>query len=276
VELAAAGIITAAVLLANSPYAAAAVRAWRTAAPAADLGWHPCLTLDEPAAPPGEVSSLIGADGRMHPLGRFLTRLHLGRIRAEHIRRELEAQYHRFLDLTGHAPVVVNSHQHVALFGPVGAILRDVLSRQTPRPFLRRVREPLTTLARIPGARFKRAALTLLGRRQARRQVRAGFPGADGLIGITDPPWVREPSFFTRWVARVPGRVVELMCHPGYHDESLVGRDCRPADGYLQRRVDELALLRRADFLDACRAAGFVLTLPSALRRSTRGARHVA
>jgi predicted glycoside hydrolase/deacetylase ChbG (UPF0249 family) len=265
VELASVGVVTGTVLLANSPHAESAVRAWRAAGCSADLGWHPCLTMDKPVAPLHRVASLVGSDGCMGPLRRFLPRLLLGRIRPEHIRTELEAQLQRFRELTGHLPAMINTHQHAGIFPPVGTTLRSILRSLSPRPFLRRVQEPWTSYARVPGARLKRGLLTLLGRWEAARQAREGFPGAEWLAGITDPVWVQHADFFARWLSSVPGRAIELMCHPGHFDETLVGRDCRAGDGLQQRRVDEYHLLRQPAFLRACRDAGFCLRPPSEL-----------
>jgi predicted glycoside hydrolase/deacetylase ChbG (UPF0249 family) len=265
-ELAAEGLVTGTVLLVNSPYAEEAVRAWRRQGLALEVGWHPCLTLDRPILPPSRVPSLVGPDGNFWPLGPFLVRALLGRLRAEEVRAELRAQYRRFHDLVGHPPCIVNSHQHTQLFGPVGRELLDLLGRRHRLPYLRRVQEPWSMLAAIPGARLKRGLLSFLGRRQARRQDRCGFPGNDWLAGITDPPYVADDDFLTRWLSRVPGRVVELACHPGYHDPTLVGRDCTADDGRLERRVRELELLRHPRFREACRGAGFRLVSPGDLR----------
>ena len=266
-ELAAAGRVTGAVLLVNAPFAEEAVRDWRRAGEPMELGWHPCLTLDRPVLPARRVPSLVGPDGGFWPLGRFLRRWALGRLRAAEVAAELRAQYDRFAELVGRAPTVVNSHQHVQLFPPVGDALLGVLREQRPLPYARRVYEPWHVLARVPGARVKRTCLTLLGRRHARRLRAAGFPGNDCLAGVTDPPWVEDPQFLARWLARVPGDVVELACHPGYHDETLVGRDCGADDGLLRRRVCELELLRHAHFDEACRAAGFRRVAPAELVR---------
>jgi chitin disaccharide deacetylase len=276
-ELAEAGVVAGTVLLVNSPYAAEAVDRWRKSGVPLDVGWHPNLTVDPPCAPVEQVPSLVGADGCLWPLGAFLKRVVLGRIPAAEVEIELRAQYDRFLEMVGHVPPVVNSHQHAAIFPPVGDILLRVLSAQRPLPYLRRVREPWSMLARIPGAKIKRTLLTVLGRRHARAQHRLGFPGPDWLAGITDPPWVTDPEFFARWLTQVPGRVVELACHPGYHDSSLIGRDCGPSDGLLQRRVDELHLLRQPRFLEACRQAGFTRVPPSELiDGDLRGLLHAA
>jgi predicted glycoside hydrolase/deacetylase ChbG (UPF0249 family) len=259
------GPVTATVLLTNSPYAEAAVRAWRAACPPADLGWHPALTLDRPVAPAGQVASLVGHDGRFHSLGGLMMRLGLKKIRPTEVYAEFAAQLDRFRELTGQWPAVVNSHHHIQVFPLIGAALRAVLRDLGIRPYLRRVREPLRSLALVPGARLKRAFLTMKGRRESRRQSVEGFPGADFLAGITDPPCVRRSEFFARWLRRCPGEVVELTCHPGDEDESLLGRDARAGDGQLERRPAERDLLRATAFRDACRSAGFELVRPSEL-----------
>lgn len=265
-ELAAEGLVTSTVLLVNSPHAADAVRAWRQAGRCPELGWHPCLTLDGPVAPPERVPTLLGADGRFRPLGAFSRALARGQIRPEDIATELQAQYERYHDLVGAPPTVVNSHHHVQVFSPVGAILRRVLAGQRPAPYVRRVGEPMRSLVRVRGARIKRAFLSVLGRRDARALARAGFPGNDWLAGVTDPPWTAHPDFLARWLRCMPGRVVELTCHPGHRDLTLVGRDCTLDDGQLERRTEETRRLREPGFVEACRQAGLVRVAPSCLR----------
>src|SRR5205807_3545031 len=160
------------------------------------LGWHPNLTLDRPVLPPEKVSSLVDGSGCFYRLGDFLSRACTGRWRSNEVAAELQAQHGRFIDLVGRPPTVVNSHQHIALFGPVGRVLLDVLGGQTPPPFLRRVREPLAMLRRIPGAKVKRAVLSWRGARLARRSERLGFPGCDTLCGITDPECTADEQFY--------------------------------------------------------------------------------
>jgi predicted glycoside hydrolase/deacetylase ChbG (UPF0249 family) len=261
-DLALAGKVTAAVLLVNSPYAEQAVRAWRRAGQPMELGWHPCLTLDQPILPVNRVRTLVGADGRFCPLGRFMRRLAQGRILPVEIEAEFRAQYHRFRELTGEFPSVVNTHHHVQVFPSVGLLLYQLFDRYFPLPYMRRVRESWTTLATVPGARAKRLFLSTLGRRDADRQMRAGFPGNDWLAGVTDPPCVADPNFVSRWIDKTRGNVIELTCHPGYLDETLIGRDCTAHDPQLERRPRELDLLQTRSFSDACQGASFILTAP--------------
>jgi predicted glycoside hydrolase/deacetylase ChbG (UPF0249 family) len=265
VDLAARGRVTGTVLLVNSPHAEDAVRLWRQAGGCPELGWHPCLTLDAPVLPPGRVPSLVTPEGRFWPLGVFLRRLLLRRVRPDEVEAELRAQHRRVADLVGRPPGSLNGHHHIHVFPPLAGLLARLLARQRPPPYVRRVREPWKLLLTIPGARTKRAFLSCLGRRSSRGQARAGLPGNDWLAGITDPPWVADPLFLARWLTRLPGRVVELTCHPGHLDPTLVGRDCTAEDGQLLRRVREYQLLSHASFDAACRASGFTLVSPGEL-----------
>ncbi len=128
----------------------------------------------------------------------------------------------------------------------------------------------------VPGARFKRFCLSVLGKWSARKQRKVGLPGNEVLAGVTDPPWVKDPEFFARWLEQVPGEVVELMVHPGHHDHTLLGRDCTPTDGQLQRRVDEWGLLSDPSFGDVVEQAGFRLVTAEQLQQQRKGLAHAA
>ncbi len=264
-QLASRGIVTGSVVLVNAPEAAESVRRWRQLGSPLELGWHPNLTLDAPLAPPSRVASLIGADGTFWPLGTFLKRWLLGMLDPREIRLELELQLRRFIDLVGQPPPFVNTHQHVALFAPVGEILLQLLAGLQVKPYVRRIQEPWPVLRTLGGARLKRAVLGLLGRRLSRMQEAHGFPGNDWLAGITTPACLNDRSFFVRWLQAMPGQVVELMCHPGRLDATLIGRDCSDSDGLMQQRVNELRWLRDPEFIEAIEAAGFRLTSPGAI-----------
>jgi chitin disaccharide deacetylase len=262
-ELAEAGAVSASVLLVNSPHAESAVRLWRQAGCCLELGWHPCLTIDHPISPPDRVPSLVDAHGAFLSLGSLIRRLALGRIRHEEVEAEFLAQYDRFRQLTDINPLVVNTHHHIQIFSVIGAALRGVLDRQTPKPYLRRIREAWRTLFRVHGARPKRFFLNHFGRPESRRQANAGFPGNEFLAGITDPTCVSEPEFFRRWLHAVPGKIVELTCHPGHLDATLVGRDGSFEDGQIHRRAREWDLLKMPGFQQAIHDAGFTLVRPS-------------
>lgn len=270
-DLARRGVVTSTVLLVNSPHAAESVRMWCRAGRPLELGWHPCLTLDAPLRPPHEVPSLVEADGRFPRLGVLLKRLLLGQVNRAEIVAEWRAQLARFVQLVGAPPANVNAHHHVHIFPPIGDALAEVLHDTMPRPYLRRVVESHRTLWCVRGARMKRLFLTHCGTRAARRHAAAGFPGNERLAGITDPPHVRDPLFFRRWLQMVPGRYVELSCHPGYYDISLDGRDGSPHDGHLHRRQHEFDRLNDPDMLHVIAEAGFERVTAAEMMNRMRG-----
>lgn len=257
------GAVTATVLLVNSPYAIDAVNQWQRARLDADLGWHPCLTIDAPVAAADTVRSLTTKDGRFPTLGRLMAWFILGRCRPSEIVKEFRAQLRRFHDLTGSWPAIVNSHHHIQVFPIVGAALRWVLREAGIRPYLRRIHEPWHTLRQIGGGRLKRMFLGSLGGPESRRQLADEFPGADVLAGITNPSCVRDPEFFGRWLRTVRGESVELTCHPGELDITLYGRDATRGDGNVERRVHELQLLSSDSFGKAVARNNFRLIRPS-------------
>src|SRR5262249_30452298 len=137
-DLARDGLVTATVLLVNSPFAAESVERWRHSGRRLQLAWHPCLTLDRPVLPPEQVPSLVRPDGCFWPLGEFLLRLGLGRVRTRDVSAELGAQYQRFVELTGGPPPPVHGPHHIPLFPPMAGGIEGRPARVRPPPSLRR------------------------------------------------------------------------------------------------------------------------------------------
>jgi predicted glycoside hydrolase/deacetylase ChbG (UPF0249 family) len=265
VHLCQVGVVTGTLLLVNSPFADDAIRQWTSARPDADLGWHPCLTLDSPVLPPAAVPSLVNRHGQFHGLGGFLARLASGRIRLADVRDEFTAQLLRFRKLAGHWPAAVGAHHHIHVLPGIGAILRAVLSRQGVWPYLRRVVEPWRAIWHSPGARGKRLFLATMGRREARRQEAAGYIGNDAIIGLGAFLFESGAPTIESWSRTSPGQDIELICHPGEPDASLRGRDSWASNGHQDRRSAELKVLLRPGFTAAYVAAGFRLVRPSTL-----------
>jgi predicted glycoside hydrolase/deacetylase ChbG (UPF0249 family) len=252
-DLAARGVVTSTVLLVNSPHATDAVRLWQKLGGRLELGWHPCLTLDRPILPAAAVPTLVNAEGVFHPLPRFLKRLLRQQLDLAEIRAELSAQLDQFQQMVGRPPTVVNGHHHVHVLPRVGTIVRELLATVSPRPYLRGVVESWQTEIRISRGRAKRFVMSWLGRRAARIQHQMGFPSAATFAGLGGE--LRgDPRYFLRWLQRTPGDTVELMCHPGYHDPSLVGRDER-----ITERVLEWEQLKEPRFRETAREMGFQL-----------------
>lgn len=249
-DLAARGVVTSTVLLVNSPYASDAVALWRALRSPLELGWHPCLTFDRPLLEPRQIPSLVDADGRFFPLRAFLCRLWQGRLHSDDIAAELAAQYERFCRLVGHSPRVVNGHHHLHIFPQVGPILRELLKQCPTRPYLRRVVETWPAFALAPGQWWKRLFLGVWGRRAAKAQRSAGFPGGEQLLGLSGVGW---PGI-ERCLRATSASRLELVCHPGFPDATLASRGESSAT-----RVQESDTLRDPAFRRALEDAGFTL-----------------
>ena len=222
-QLAEAGVVSATVMLVNSPYAEDSLRLWWKSGVPLDVGWHPCLTLDSPVLPASRVPGLVDAEGKFPPVGTVVRRAMLGRLPFEQVAAEFRAQLRRFHDLTGFFPRVVNAHHHIHVLPVVGRALREVLGELEFRPFLRRVREGSRELWGHGGARLKRLFLSTLGNRAAKHQADAVLPGATVHLGITNPARLVSEDFFPDWLGRTPRRRRRVVV-PSRPTRSFAGR----------------------------------------------------
>jgi predicted glycoside hydrolase/deacetylase ChbG (UPF0249 family) len=137
-ELAAAGALTSATLMASGPAFEDAV-AIAHAHPSLGIGCHIVLVDGAPISPPESVPSLLGPGRRnLRPtLRNFLPALFTGRIRAEEIEREAVAQI-RKLQSAGIAVTHIDTHKHTHLFP---AVARPLL-RAAEQCGVRAIRNP--------------------------------------------------------------------------------------------------------------------------------------
>lgn len=269
-ELAEKGLVTGTVLLVNGPNAEKAVSQWRSLGQPCDLGWHPCLTIDRPVLPSQEVSTLVNRKGDFWHLNAFLVRWALGMVDREEVEREWRAQLNQFRILTGFDPKLVNSHQHVGTLSGISEVYLKILSEIQPRPWVRRVVEPNTGNRTTRGLALKRRFLSHHGRKQASHLDAGQYPGAPYLAGIANPENLQDSLFFQRCLQETPGDLVELMCHPGHLDLTLVGRDVSRHGPGLERRPLEWAMLQDRPFHEAVRALGMEIIRPSQIGKVGR------
>ncbi len=259
--------ITGTVLMVNCPDAEHAMREWHREKPPVEMGWHPNLTLDKPISLPQSVPSLVQANGHFYPLGDFLKRFLRGQIFFEEVMIEFQAQYRRYRELVGDAPKLINGHQHCVIFPPADRAMLRLLEQEQQTPYFRRVVERPNEILSVAGGRIKRSVLNLLGRRFARRTHALGMRGNAWLMGVTDPKETTKTTYLSRWFSALAktGESVELCCHPGYRDETLIGRDCDSGAG-LERRLWEMSLLEGNDFFQQVADCGYRVVRPSEIR----------
>lgn len=247
----AAGVVTSASLMVNTPGFDDAVRRAHGLGPRLGVGLHFNLTTGASIAPAGKVRSLLDGAGRFLPLAGLLRRALGGGVRPEEVRVEADAQFAR-LRAAGIVPTHADSHRHVHAF----PAMRGAFAAAAAAAGVRAVRRPLEPLWARPAsaaAILKRALLAAAWATPSfgPRPV----PGTASFRGIA---LLGAPSFETDLVAlldAVPEGSTELMVHPGKNDPSVAAWD-----PYIAERAVELAALLSARVRERLARGDLVLT----------------
>ncbi len=224
------GVVTSTTVMTNSPGARDAVDLARFTAPTLDLGVHLNLTHGRPMCDPGEVPSLVGAEGRFWPGMQMWDRL--PHARSSEVRAELRAQIEALI-AWGVRPSHLDSHHFVTYrFPQCLEVMFDLASEyELPiRWFSPQQSDDIATrfhLSKEDAPKFLEAG--------ARRLDSARLWHPDHLVFhfIADRVSVAELGAI---IESMPEGVTELMCHPGFHDPEL-------DDIYRAERAVELEVL---------------------------------
>jgi len=268
--------ISGTVLLANTPFAEHALALLKNSKCNLLVGWHPNLTLDRPILPPAQVSTLVDKEGKFFSLNTFISKWLLNVLDGNQIYDELEAQLLRFKQLTGAFPLIVNTHQHIAVFNPVGEKLNLLLSNYNIKPWMRRVREEGLSLLKFPGARIKRTFLSILGAKNVVDLDTMAFPGPKTLAGLCDPEQTSNERFYSNRLNGIKSDFAEWMCHPGFYDETLIGRDGGANSAAIQMRPRELEFLASGTFTHLANQSGFKIISSSEIIEKSQAVMHAA
>ena len=199
-------------------------------------------------------TGLIDADGLLPSRRALALRAISGRLRSRHVREELEAQHAAMLAL-GLVPSHLDSHQHVhAIPGVFQAVAAFASEHRLP------MRMPWGWSGRIAGKRLGRKAkehvlqktLTVLDRLRPR-----SLPVNDGFCSVFDldvPSTRLRLEDYRVLLAPYRAGVVELMVHPAYVDDDLLGQTAITGTSDVEQR-----LLMDAGFRAQAEALGFRL-----------------
>jgi len=243
------GALTSATLMALAD-ATTEAASLATNSPSLGVGCHVVLVDGSPVLPATQLPTLVDqTTGRFRPtLGKFVTDLFLGRIRANEIEAEAEAQIARarsmgvsttesLTDSLTH----IDTHKHTHIFPRVLAPLLRAAKRQQI-PAIRNPFEPSWSLAATPGApTLRRAQVHILNRLRPtfRRLVASsGISTTDGAIGVLATGTL-DTATIASLLRAMPDGTWELVTHPGYNDADL--RQARTR--LLASRETELAAL---------------------------------
>lgn len=212
-EASATGVVTATGVLANAEDLATLAPALRDC-PSLDAGVHLNLSVGKPLTPAMRENCARWGEtfpGKFAMVGAVLS----GAVSVRTVEREWQAQIDRCL-AAGLKPVFLNSHEHIHMLPPLFGIAAS-LARRHGIAHLRftRVERP----ARWSAASLLRGAI--VGGLQAACAWRSP-PPAPRLLGL-EPSGRLDEAYLQRIVPRLrPGRVYELMCHPGRFDRQEI------------------------------------------------------
>lgn len=240
------GVVTATSVLAVVPGVSDRL-AWLVDVPDLSVGVHlAAVGEDPPVLTAREVPTLVDEHGRFRASWRqLLPALAAGRVDAEDLRREFEAQVALVSGIIG-TPSHLDTHQHVHLWPSVGRLVVDLAQRHG----IGAVRVPAPSRH---GARS--VAISLLTKRLRRRVGAAGLASTDRFRGLDEAGgWsAARLEAAIEELGRGQGSV-EINLHPGPETDP----DRHPyAWGY--RWGEELAAAQSASVAAAVRRCGFEL-----------------
>jgi hypothetical protein len=221
-------------------------------APKLELGLHLVFTdVGSSSLTASAASSLVDSQRRFLKIHQLLFRCVSGRIDSSAVFDEICAQAELFGKLIGRAPTHVDGHHHAHQFPVIRqAMLRAMKEGILPRLTRRTVEAP-GMLSAIRSCRARRFVLNMLGQAASADFRRVGICTNDYFFGVLNERNLLQENPWEEYLAALPARgSVEWMVHPGFYDESLLGRD-----NYIDGRVRELAALTRPPISAAVRTA---------------------
>ena len=230
-----AGTLSSASMMVNVPAFQEAVSLARARRPRLGVGLHLNLVAGRPLT--DAVSLTNARTGNFHPLAELARRAITGRVRADDVRRECDAQL-RALVTAGISPTHLDSHRHAhALPGILPAVAASAYEAG-----LHWVRRPLDhPLLREPAASAKMLLLHAAWRRALIDVDQAHLPllaRAPHFRGIALQGGHDIQGRLLALLDHLPAGATELMLHPGYDDATLAAQD-----PYRDEREREVAAL---------------------------------
>jgi predicted glycoside hydrolase/deacetylase ChbG (UPF0249 family) len=247
------GIVTSTSLMAVGGAFDAAVRGSR-AHPRLGIGVHLCLHDEVPVLDRRKIPTLVGEDGKMRSLSLVLRRLVTGQLDSSEIEAEYSAQVERArgagIDVTH-----LDSHCHLHAFPKIAKVVRAV-ARSAGIACIRRAES--TRISDYAGSPFGRYPVSILITCMSKLSyigVRPTWRYPDRFVGM-----VRSGTVDAEWMqgaieSLVPGRVTELMVHPGDGSALYCGDDDH---GPAQRKI-EWEAVTAPRVIEAVRARGVKL-----------------
>jgi hopanoid biosynthesis associated protein HpnK len=240
------GILTSATLMANSQAFDDAVSRTK-AAPGLGVGCHLVLVGGVSIAPPDEIPSLVGADGRLpKSLSQLVVKLSSGSLRSRDLESELRAQIEK-IRRAGIEPTHLDTHKHTHAHPKV----MNALGRVARALGITRVRKPAEKLRdswETQSANGRGRSWSTLASAAAVRAVSPWFQALSRRYGLHSPDHFLglamtgrlSAATLRQMIETLPDGRTEIMLHPGVSDADLASTGSRLQE---QRQLELDALL---------------------------------
>jgi len=209
-------------------------------APGLELGLHLVFTdVGACALSATSASALVDSQRRFLGIQNLYFRCMSGKVDSSATFDEICAQAELFLRLIGRPPTHVDGHHHAHQFPVIRqAMLRAIREGILPRVTRRTVEAP-GMLKSVASCRTARFVLNALGQAASVDFRRERIDFNDHFFGVLNDYDLAEENPWEQYLAALPpDGIAEWMVHPGFYDESLIGRD-----SYIHQRILELAAL---------------------------------
>jgi predicted glycoside hydrolase/deacetylase ChbG (UPF0249 family) len=228
--------------------------------PKLGLGQHLVFSSWRPVLDPGKVPGLVDDEGLFldqHTLWARAEEIPLGQLRAE-----LQAQVELFEALAGRRPDHLDCHHFVHLYPPFFQVYAEMaaglgLPLRVPFPPETDFEWALSTLPFLES--FPEDLVRGMIVTNSALVKSKGLSHPDHFVGTFFGRQALSVEFLSGLLADLPHGMTELMCHPGYDDESLT------YSTYQTEREAELALLTNPTIKAQIQALGIELVTFGAL-----------
>lgn len=239
IEAAKRGIVTATGILANNDISTLASSLINTKE--LDAGVHLNLTYGSPISK--EMSNAVMRwNGHFPPLFTMAPAIMRKIVKVEFIEKEFRAQIEKCLE-NNLELLFLNSHEHIHML-PMIYPLTIKLANEYSIPFVRHSNSEWIGKLN-PGSLLRNTIFSMLNVLNAPKKL-AKTPQ---LIGMTESGQLSINYFKKRFTRLKPGKVYELMCHPGYFDKEEIS-DQKLLNYH--RWEDEFSVLTSDEFANMC------------------------
>jgi hopanoid biosynthesis associated protein HpnK len=264
------GIITSTTLMANGLAFDSAVAASSTA-PGLGVGVHLNLTQGRPVTPAAQVPSIVTSDGSFFPSpGNLAWQILSRRAKVGDIETELRSQIEKVAS-AGIRITHLDSHKHIHLLPPLFSVVVK-LAREYRIDCIRCPIEPASNaigpLLSVRSGWTLKARQCLLGRGlstlaalQVNKVADAGLYRVEHFYGLSQTGFL-DAAILRHLLRELPVGTSEIMCHPGYVDQALLGTPTR----LRAQRETEFEALTNADIGELVAKMGIELISYDKLR----------